>query len=88
MHSLFNLVSYHEVLLSRTWHIVIAYLDEHIDAKETQQHILELGRDCILVPGDLSKKEMAVEVVRRALNRFGQIDILVNNAARSNGSDM
>ena len=61
--------------------IVIAYLDEHIDAKETQQHILELGRDCILVPGDLSKKEMASEVVRRALNRFGQIDILVNNHA-------
>ena len=61
--------------------IVIAYLDEHIDAKETQQHILDLGRDCILVPGDLSKKEMASEVVRRALNRFGQIDILVNNHA-------
>lgn len=61
--------------------IVIAYLDEHIDAKETQQHILETGQDCILVPGDLSNKDQCAEVVRRTLNRFGQIDILVNNHA-------
>lgn len=59
--------------------IVIAYLDEHVDAKETMQHIKEIGRDCILVPGDLTNKEMANEVIRCALNRFGQIDILVNN---------
>ncbi len=59
--------------------VVISYLDEHVDAKETMQRIKEIGRDCILVPGDLTNKEMANEVVRRALNRFGQIDILVNN---------
>ncbi len=61
--------------------IVIAYLNEHIDANETKHHIEELGRQCVLVPGDLQKKEMAHEVVRQALNRFGQIDILVNNHA-------
>lgn len=61
--------------------IVIAYLNEHVDAQETKQHIEALGRDCLLVPGDLQNKEMAQEVVRQALNRFGQIDILVNNHA-------
>ncbi|MBQ8993686.1 MAG: SDR family oxidoreductase [Turicibacter sp.] len=62
-------------------HLVIAYLDEHIDAKETQQHILNLGQECILVPGDLSKKAEAQKVIEKALHRFGQIDILVNNHA-------
>ena len=42
-------------------HLVIAYLDEHIDAKETQQHILNLGQECILVPGDLSKKSRSTK---------------------------
>ena len=61
--------------------IVIAYLNESIDANETKKHIEELGRQCVLVAGDLQNKEMAHEVVRKAFNHFGQIDILVNNHA-------
>ena len=62
-------------------HLAIAYLNEHIDATETQQHILELGQECILIPGDLTKKECAEEVVQKTLHHFGKIDILINNHA-------
>ena len=31
--------------------VAIAYLNEEIDAKETKQHILELGQECILSSG-------------------------------------
>jgi len=34
----------------------------------------------LLVDGDLGKHETAAEVVRRAVERFGAIDVLVNNA--------
>lgn len=61
--------------------LVIAYLDEHQDAQETKQRIEELGHQCLLVPGDLKEKANCQNVITKALNRFGQIDILVNNHA-------
>src|SRR5260221_3346300 len=36
--------------------------------------------DLVLVDGEVSKKETAVEVVEAALKHFGRIDLLVNNA--------
>lgn len=60
-------------------HIVIPYLCEHEDAQETKQRIEELGRHCLLVPGDLQHEQQSHEVVQQALHHFGQINILVNN---------
>lgn len=61
--------------------IVISYLNEHVDANETKEHIETLGQRCLLVPGDLKHKETAHHVVDQALKTFGKIDILVNNHA-------
>lgn len=36
--------------------------------------------DLVLVDGDISKKENAMKVVDAAMNHFGRIDLLVNNA--------
>ena len=33
--------------------VVIAYLDEHEDAKETQRYIEAEGRECVLIAGDV-----------------------------------
>jgi NAD(P)-dependent dehydrogenase (short-subunit alcohol dehydrogenase family) len=41
---------------------------------------LRPSSDLVLVDGDVSKKETAVKVVEAALNHFGRIDLLVNNA--------
>jgi NAD(P)-dependent dehydrogenase (short-subunit alcohol dehydrogenase family) len=41
---------------------------------------LKPSPDLVLVDGDLSKKETAVQVVEAALQHFGRIDLLVNNA--------
>ncbi|MGR3778330.1 SDR family oxidoreductase [Bacillus paramycoides] len=60
-------------------HVVIAYLYEHIDAEETKKRVEELGRKCVLVPGDLQQEEQSQKVVDEALKHFGKIDILVNN---------
>jgi NAD(P)-dependent dehydrogenase (short-subunit alcohol dehydrogenase family) len=61
--------------------LLISYLDEHDDARETAEWIEKAGRSVILVPGDLSSPAHCDEIVRRALERFGRLDVLINNAA-------
>lgn len=34
----------------------------------------------IVIPGDITAKETRIEVVERTINRFGRIDILINNS--------
>ena len=60
--------------------VVIPYYDEHKDANETKEYINSLGGDCLLISGDITKKEFSKEIVRKTLDRYGKIDILVNNA--------
>lgn len=60
--------------------VVIPYYNENIDAKETKEYIERLGGECLLLHGDISKKEFSKQIVEATLSRFGKIDILVNNA--------
>jgi len=61
--------------------VLISYLNEHDDAKETARLIEEAGRRAILVPGDLADPAHCRAVIERAVTEFGRIDVLVNNAA-------
>jgi NAD(P)-dependent dehydrogenase (short-subunit alcohol dehydrogenase family) len=61
--------------------IAIAYLNEHRDARETMSMVQEAGRECIIIPGDLSKEANCKSAVKKTVKKFGKIDILVNNAA-------
>lgn len=60
---------------------LIAYFDEHDDARETVRLVEEAGRRCIAVAGDIGEPDTAAQLVARALEAFGRIDIVVNNAA-------
>jgi NAD(P)-dependent dehydrogenase (short-subunit alcohol dehydrogenase family) len=62
-------------------HVAIAYYNEHDDAKETQRVVEEAGREAILLPGDLVDDEMCKKLIDETLQKWGKIDILVNNAA-------
>ena len=62
--------------------LLVSYLDEHEDAKETERLVLEAGRRCVLAPGDISKPAHCRALVAQAVEAFGRIDVLVNNAAR------
>ncbi len=61
--------------------VLISYLNEDEDAKETAKYIKEAGRKAVLVPGDIQDEEHCKQIVNRAVEELGGLDILVNNAA-------
>src|SRR3954454_7239017 len=62
--------------------VLIAYLEEEEeDAAETARLVEEAGRKAIRVPGDIGDESHCREIVRRAVEELGGVDILVNNAA-------
>ncbi len=60
--------------------VVIPYYDEHIDANYTKEYIEKLGGECLLLSGDITDPCFCQEIVDATLEKFGKINILVNNA--------
>ena len=62
--------------------VLISYLEEEeTDATETAGVVEEAGRRCVKVPGDIVEEAQCQAIVQKAVDEFGQIDVLVNNAA-------
>ncbi|WP_445258975.1 glucose 1-dehydrogenase [Nocardioides aurantiacus] len=61
--------------------VVISYLSEDADAQDTARYVEEAGRRAVLVRGDLSDPQHCRDLVARAVEELGRIDVLVNNAA-------
>ena len=60
--------------------VVIVYYDEDKDANDTKKYIENLGGECTLIKGDLSKHSFCKKVVDETIKKYGKIDILINNA--------
>lgn len=61
--------------------LVISYLNEHEDARETARLVEEAGRKVALAPGDIGEPGHCAAIVEQAVTELGGVDILVNNAA-------
>ena len=62
--------------------VMISYLEEEEpDARETAQVVEEAGKKAVKVPGDIVEESRCQALVQRAVEEFGKIDVLVNNAA-------
>jgi NAD(P)-dependent dehydrogenase (short-subunit alcohol dehydrogenase family) len=61
--------------------IVVVYLNEHEDARETGDRIRQLGRRCLTIAGDIGSEALCKQVVEQTMAEFGRIDCLINNAA-------
>lgn len=61
--------------------VLISYLNEDEDARETARLVEEAGRKAVLVPGDIGDAAHCRAIVDKAVEAFGGLDILVNNAA-------
>jgi hypothetical protein len=67
--------------------VLIAYLDEHDDARETARWVERAGRKAVLVPGDIADPAHCRTVVGTAVAEFGRVDVLVSNAAMQRTHD-
>lgn len=62
--------------------VVITYLsEEEVDAQETKRLAEQFGGTCLTLASDVRNKSLCKEVVDKTVAQFGQLDILVNNAA-------
>jgi NAD(P)-dependent dehydrogenase (short-subunit alcohol dehydrogenase family) len=61
--------------------VLIAYLNEDEDARDTAQWIEKAGRKAVLISGDIQDEKHCSHIIENAITEFGRIDILVNNAA-------
>lgn len=61
--------------------VAIVYLNEHDDAKETKHQVEQEGQRCLTIAGDIGVESFCQQAVEQTVNEFGQLDILVNNAA-------
>ncbi|MBF6607397.1 MAG: SDR family NAD(P)-dependent oxidoreductase, partial [Flavobacterium sp.] len=61
--------------------VAIVYLDENEDAEKTKNLIESEGQQCLVLRGDLKQEKFSREIVTKTKERFGKLNILVNNAA-------
>ncbi len=61
--------------------LTILYLNEDRDAQETKQYVEKFGIHCLLIRGDLRKPSTSEMAVSRTIDKYGRLDIVVNNAA-------
>jgi NAD(P)-dependent dehydrogenase (short-subunit alcohol dehydrogenase family) len=65
--------------------VAIVYLEEEQDdARELRDEIKKLGRRALLIAGDVTDPEFCERAVKQTVETFGQLNILVNNAAYQN----
>lgn len=61
--------------------VAIVYLNEDIDAQETQQLVEATGRRCVLLKGDVKNSKFCKDAIAKTVKQLGKLNILVNNAA-------
>lgn len=61
--------------------VIVAYNEADEDAAETQRLVEAEGQRCVLYRGDLRSEEVCRTLIQQAIEAFGKLDILVNNAA-------
>ena len=61
--------------------VAISYLSEDEDAAETARLVRDAGRQALTIAGDIGGEAHCQALVRRTMQEFGYLDILVNNAA-------
>jgi NAD(P)-dependent dehydrogenase (short-subunit alcohol dehydrogenase family) len=61
--------------------VLISYLEEDEDAQDTARLVEEAGRRAVLVRGDLAEAQHCRDIIAKAVEEFGKVDVLASNAA-------
>lgn len=67
--------------------IAILHLEEHDDAADTAERCVAEGAECLTLAFDAGRREACIDAIGKIVERFGQIDVLVNNCGEQHSSD-
>lgn len=67
-------------LAKEGYNIAINYRKENEELKETKEQIESNNVECLAVQGDVSNFEDTEKMVKQIIEKYGKIDVLVNNA--------
>lgn len=67
-------------LANAGFNIALNYRKENDDLTNTKSEIEKAGVDCLPVQGDISSFEDCERIAKEIFDKFGKIDVLVNNA--------
>ena len=62
------------------YNIVINYISEKTDVNELKKEFDKYSVESLIIKADVSKVEEVENVVKKTIEKFGRIDVLVNNA--------
>src|SRR3546814_7069607 len=68
--------------------VAILYLCEHDDAEKTAGIVRNEGRDAITIAGDVGDPAFCEKAIGEVIDRFGRIDVLVNNRSEEHTSEL
>ena len=60
--------------------VIINYVSEKTDVEALKKEFEEKGAETLILKADVSKEVEVQEVIKQAIEKFGKIDVLVNNA--------
>lgn len=60
--------------------VAIIYLEEDEDAQKTKEIVEDEGSKCLIIKGDIKKRQFCFDAVQKVVDTFGDLNILVNNA--------
>lgn len=67
---------------------IVYFADEETrDAEKTKAIVEDEGRNAICLQGDLGRQDFADKVVAATIDRFGKLDIVINNAGEQHPDD-
>lgn len=67
--------------------VAILYKSEDEDAETTADAVRREGADALTIKGDIGERDFCFGAVSRVMDRFGRLDVLVNNAAEQHAQD-
>ena len=62
------------------YNVVINYVSDKTNVEELQKEFTKLNVECLIEKADVSKWEEVEKIVKKAIEKFESIDVLVNNA--------
>lgn len=60
--------------------VIVNYVNSKKEAEEVVKKIEEIGSEAITIKCDVSKEDEVKKMVKESVDKFGKIDVLVNNA--------